>query len=189
VGPEQYTHLFRMLARLYPKDPAARDALIWIGSHDPAGPEGYEAMKILARDHIGSEGLGPVCDAAAALPTAAVESFLRTVAEKSPHRAVRARAGFALALILKRWSDNAADLAVADSPRARQMARYFGEPVAERIRKEPRAITEEAQRLFQHVQETAGDVAFEGGRLADAVERALYELRDLAVGKPAPEIL
>ena len=75
---------------------------------------------------------------------------------------MRARAGFALALILKRWSDNAADLADADSPRARQMARYFGEPVAERIRKDPRAITEEAERLFERVRETAGDVAYRG---------------------------
>jgi hypothetical protein len=49
AGPEHYTHLFLMLARLHPKDPAARDALIWIGSHDPAGPEAHEAMKILAR--------------------------------------------------------------------------------------------------------------------------------------------
>ena len=63
VGPEHYTHLFQLLARLHPKDPAAIDARVWIGSHDPAGPEGHEAMKILARDHIGSDKLGPVCDA------------------------------------------------------------------------------------------------------------------------------
>ena len=189
VGPEHYTHLFQLLAWLYPKDPAARDAWIWIGSHDPAGPEGHEAMKILSRDHANSDKLGSVCDAVGTLPTGAAESFLRAVAEKSPHREVRARACFALALIFKRWSDNAEDLADADSPRARQMARYFGEAVAERIRKNPRAITEEAERLFERVRETVGDVAFEGRRLAEAADRVLYEMRDLAVGKPAPEII
>jgi thiol-disulfide isomerase/thioredoxin len=189
VGPEAYTHLFQMLAHLHPDDPAALDALVWIGSHDPAGPEGHEAMTIIARDHIGSDKLGPVCDAVAYLPTAEAESFLRAVAEQSPHRDVRGRASFAMALILKRWSDNAADLAHAESTRARQMSRYFGAAVADRIRKDPRAITEEAERLFERVVETAGDVAFKGGRLGEAAKRALYEMRDLAVGKPAPDIM
>jgi thiol-disulfide isomerase/thioredoxin len=188
VGPEGYTHLFLRLARLHPEDPAGRDALIWIGSHDPAGPEGHDAMAILARDFADSDGLGPVCDAVGYLPIAPAEAFLRAVAEQSPHRDVRARARFALALILKRWSDNAADLADADSPRARQMARYFGEPVAGLIRKDPRAIAEEAERLFEQVRDTAGESAYRGGRLARAAEHALFEMRDLAVGNPAPEI-
>jgi subtilisin family serine protease len=189
VGPEQYTHLFQLLARLHPDNPAARDALIWIGGHDPAGPEGQEALKILARDHIGSDGLGPVCDAVGSLPTVVAESFLRSVSEKSPHKEVRARASFALATILKRWSDNAPDLTDASGPRARQMSRYFGEQVSERIRKDPRTIADEALRLFQHVRETAGDARFKGGRLAEAADHALFEMHDLAVGKPAPEIL
>ena len=176
MGPEQFTHLFQTLARLYSKAPAARDALIWIGSRDPAGPEGHEAMKILARDHVGTEGLGPVCDAVASLPTAAAEAFLRAVGDNSPHREVRARAGLALALILKRWSENAADLADADSRRARQMAQYFGEPIAERIGKDPRAIAEEAERLFKHAAETSGDVVLTGGRLGEIAEPALYEM-------------
>lgn len=199
VGPEQYTHLFQMLARRHPKGPVARDALVWIGSHDPAGPEGHEAMQILPRDHMGSDKLGSVCDAVGNLPKAEAETFLRTVAEKSPYREVRTRATFALALILKRWSDNAPDLADTRSERAQRMSRYFGEAVAARIRKNPRAITEEAERLFQRVVETAGDVAFverpfgglgatNGGRIAEIAERALFEMRYLSVGKPAPEI-
>jgi hypothetical protein len=68
------------------------------------------------------------------------------------------------------------------------MARYFGEAVAERIRQNPRAITGEAERLFERVRETAGDAAYRGSRLVEAADRALYEMRDLAVGKAAPEI-
>ena len=103
---------------------------------------------------------------------------------------MRARASFALALILKRWSDNAADMADADSPRAWQMARFFGEAVAERIRMNPRAITEEAERLFEQVRETARGRRVPGGVASlEAADRAVYEMRDLAVGKPAPEIV
>jgi thiol-disulfide isomerase/thioredoxin len=188
VGPERYTHLFQALARLHPRDPAALDALVWIGSRDPAGPEGQESMKILEKDYIRSDKLGSVCDAVGYLPIAPAESFLRAVAEKNADRTVRARASFALALILKRWSDNAADLADAGTPIARQMARYFGEAVAERIRQNPREMTGEAERLFERVRETAGDAVYRGSRLAEAADRALYEMRDLAVGKPAPEI-
>jgi hypothetical protein len=81
VGPEYYTHLFQLLAWLHPENPAAIDARVWIGSRDPAGPEGQESMKILARDHVGSDKLGSVCDAVGYLPIALAESFLRAVAE------------------------------------------------------------------------------------------------------------
>ena len=67
------------------------------------------------------------------------------------------------------------------------MARYFGEAVADRIRENPREITEEAERRFQRVRETAGDAAYRGSCLAEAADRALYEMRDFAVGKPVPE--
>src|SRR5438552_298874 len=46
VGPEAYTYLFQLLAWLHPNDAAAQDALVWIASHDPAGPEGQEAMRV-----------------------------------------------------------------------------------------------------------------------------------------------
>jgi thiol-disulfide isomerase/thioredoxin len=69
------------------------------------------------------------------------------------------------------------------------MARYFGEPISERIRKDPRAITEEAEQLFESIVQNDGGVAFKGGRLGDAAASALHEMRDLAVGKPAPEIV
>jgi thiol-disulfide isomerase/thioredoxin len=189
VGPENYTHLFQILARLHPKDPVAIDALVWIGSHDPAGPEGQETMKILSRDHVGSDKLGPVCDAVGYLPIEEAETFLRAVAERSSHAEVRSRASLALALILKRWSDNAADLADTASARAKQMTRYFREPVAIRIRRDSRAITEEAERLFERVRETAGNASYQGSRLEEAAGRALHEMRDLAVGQPAPDII
>lgn len=184
AGPEQYTVYFQALARLHPGDPAARDAMIWNACHDPSSVEAEEAMKILARDYADSDGLGPVCNAVGFVPFAKSEDFLRAIAEKSPHREIRAQAAFNLALILKQWTDNAADLADADSP----MARFFGEPVAERVRKDPRAMVREAERLFEQAREAAGDATYLKWRLAEAAELALYEMRDLAVGKPAPEI-
>lgn len=189
VGPEQYTLFFQMLARLHPSDPAARDALIWNAAHDPSSSEAEEAMIILARDHVDSDRLGPVCDAVGFVPFAKAETFLRTVAEESPHREVRARAAFGLAVILKRWFDNADLLADADSPRGRRMVELFGEPVAARVREDPRAIAEEAERLFEQVRATAGDATYFRWRLAEVAEWTLSEMRDMAVGKPAPEIV
>lgn len=187
--PSQYTLYFKILAQLHPKDPAAQDALIWNASHDPSSVEAEEAMIILARDHVDSDKLGPACDAVGYVPFVKSETFLRTVVEKSPHREVRARAAFGLARILKRWFDYAEDLANAESPRGRKMAEFFGEPVAGRIRKDPQAIAKEAERLLEQVRETAGDARYREGSLAEAAARTLGELRDLVVGKPAPEIV
>jgi peroxiredoxin len=202
VGPEAYTHLFQLFARLHPNDAAAQVALVWIASHDPAGPEGQEAMRVLARDHINKESLWRACVALQGLPIDQAESFLRAVAEKSPHRKARAHASYALALILKRWSENAEALADPTSARARQMANYFGEAVAERIRKNSRVMTEEAESLFERIREHYADISGAKLELANyddvvevrdqlgqAADHALDEMHNLAIGKPAPDIV
>ncbi|HEV2293644.1 MAG TPA: TlpA disulfide reductase family protein [Tepidisphaeraceae bacterium] len=194
-GPEGFTHRFLFLARKHPSDPAGVDALIWIASHDPAGPEGHEAMERLARDHAAHPGLGPACSKVRGLPVEPVESFLRAVLRVTPHRDVRAGATYSLAMILKRWADDAPELADPTTPRARQLATYFGEPLAKRIRTDPGAIQAEAEALFGRLRDRYADVPADddsadgaGRQLGHIAERTLYEMRHLTVGRPAPEL-
>jgi peroxiredoxin len=187
-GPEEFTHRFLAVARRHPADPAAVDALVWIAAHDPAGPEGHEAMAVLARDHAGDDRLAPACDAVRRLPDEAAEAFLRAVAEKSPHRDVRARALYGLAVVLKRWTDDAADLSDPESRRGKDLADFYGGHVAERVRKDAAGMAAEAERAFEQVRDRYAGVRDADGPLAEAAGRALYEMRNLAVGKPAPDV-
>jgi hypothetical protein len=47
---------------------------------------------------------------------------------------------------------------------------------------------QEAEKLFERVAEKYGDVKTSRATLADAAKAELFELRNLAIGKPAPEI-
>jgi hypothetical protein len=150
--PIKYAGRFLALARQYPKDPAAVDALVWVVSEARSGPDAEKALSILQADDLQSDKLGPVCESLVYSPLPQREEFLRRVAADNPHHEVQGRARRALALVLK-------DRAPA-----------------------------EAEKLLEEVVAKYGDVRLLRGTLADAAKSELYELRTLAVGKPAPEI-
>src|SRR5262249_46061118 len=85
------------LARKYPRDPAAVDALVWVARHARGQPL-LDAVAILGKDHVPSDKIGPVCRMVIhRLPPDTADPFLRAVLEKNPDRATRAAALFALA--------------------------------------------------------------------------------------------
>src|SRR5262249_4725153 len=95
---------FLDLARKYPKDAVAVDALGRVvelanGHAFPAGGKdhpGTQALTILLRDHLRSEKLGPACLRLSFGFRKDFESFLRAVLAKSPHKDVRGLACLAL---------------------------------------------------------------------------------------------
>src|SRR5439155_15581127 len=50
--PDKYSTRFLALARKYPKDAAAVDALVWVVRNDRTGDDGGEALNILFADHL-----------------------------------------------------------------------------------------------------------------------------------------
>jgi hypothetical protein len=52
----------------------------------------------------------------------------------------------------------------------------------------PRNLPKEAEQLYERVQQQYPDVPNGTGKLGDAAATALFALRQLAIGKPAPEI-
>jgi acyl-CoA reductase-like NAD-dependent aldehyde dehydrogenase len=103
--PDKFAPRFLELAEKNPKDPAGVDALIWVVEYSPPrGPAGKfrkEALEILARDHVTSDKLGPLCSNLGYARDAATESFLRAVLKKNPHREEQGQACLALAQMLK----------------------------------------------------------------------------------------
>jgi hypothetical protein len=188
------------LAEAYPGDPVAVDALIqaawqvnttpWpvelVGENEAA----LRALALLERDELESPELGPLCDRLSYGFHREYEVFLRAVLEKSPRAEVRAQACVALAHLLNNRAQRT-DLARSQPQVAKEFAEQFGQDyLDELLRQAPAARTRAVEQLLEIAAQRYGDVMLPGGRTAG--ERAaaeLFELRSLAVGKEAPNIV
>ena len=161
--PEKYVGRFADLAKRYPDDPTAFYSLIWVITHCPLTSEAQTAMQIITRDHLQMDGIAPVCEELAIAPSQLSEALLRALIADNPHPDVRAHARFSLGQLLKgRKDDGSQD---EDSPRTR-----------------------EAEALFEQVVADDGGVEIGHLPMATFAKAELFELRDLAIGKPVPEI-
>jgi hypothetical protein len=164
--PAKYAQRFLDLAKKYPKDPAAVDALVWVVTRSRGGPNPSEALGILQKDHLNSPKMAEVCQALAYNRTPAAETLLRAVLETSKNHASQGQACFALAQHAKQ--------AAAQAKRENS------------VDADQRAA--EAEALFERVAKEFADVKSYQGTLADAAKGELFEIRFLAIGKVAPDI-
>jgi hypothetical protein len=187
------------LAEKYPDDPIVLDALleaVWqvntvpwpveMVGRDEARPR---AFALLARDHLRSDRLGPLCERISYGLCAEYETFLRAVLEENPHKEVRARACLALA----RYLHNRAlrlDLIAEQTGLSREFADLFGKGYLDRLRREDRGrAVAEAEHLLERAMQDFGDVKLAGGEtVAEKAEPELFGIRHLSVGKVAPDI-
>ena len=95
---------FPQLAKEYPADPVAFDALSWIvtGASRFGGKEAGEALDMLAKNHVNDKRLGVTCEQLRNSNIREAIPFLEKVLEKSPHRDVKRLACYSLATQLKR---------------------------------------------------------------------------------------
>ena len=118
------------------------------------------ALELLLRDQLDSPKLVAVCMYMGKLGNLdpMTESFLRAASE-SPHREVRGIACLALARLLK---------------------------------DEGARLENESEQLFDRITKVYADIKHPGPiggqTLGDVAKRELFEIRDLAIGKPAPDI-
>ena len=187
------------LAEKYPHDPIALDALtqaVWqvntvpypveMVGRDEARPR---AFAILGRDHIRSERIGPLCERISGGLCAEYEPFLREVLEQNPRKEVRAQACLALAHLLSNRSLKL-DLVLRDTRLAREFADLYGQDYLEGLRRQDRArATAEAEALLVRATRDYGDVKLpDGETVAEKAEPELFGIRNLSVGKVAPDI-
>jgi thiol-disulfide isomerase/thioredoxin len=194
---------FFALADAHPGDPAAVDALLWVvrldqnvGENDQALLPLYgRALDILARDHLEDPRIGELClvNVGHDLSVPA-ERFLRGVVEGGPTRELRGYACLGLAHYL------ATKRSVAQEPWFERPARTpFDSYSIARLDPgffqyihdaDPRALYEEAERLFERTIAEFGELKSprRGQPLAEIARASLHELRDLSVGRIAPEI-
>ncbi len=75
--PDDYARRFLELANSGPADDAAFDALAWIVTYSPRGPEAGEGMEILASRYVEHKRLGSVLQNLGTIRSQASEKLLR----------------------------------------------------------------------------------------------------------------
>jgi thiol-disulfide isomerase/thioredoxin len=171
------------LAQADPKSGVGFDALEWLLTTPRSYylPPGKAAFELMAEHHAANPKVGKVIGVLAYVPPddsvpthQPALDLLRAVAERNADRPVRGQAALGLAWQAKRAFD---------------AAEVRGLPNAD-------ALAAEAERQLESVRRDYGDcrnIRAMGSRpvtatLADELKTDLYELRNLRVGKPAPEI-
>jgi len=138
---------------------------------DPAKveAEGKKLNKLFAEKYVGElkpDALAQFCQRLAFSPDKDSEALLRKL-QSHDKKEVKGVALFTLAQVLKQRADSKADSDVK---------------AAEKLRKE-------AEKLFEEAAEKYADVsAGYRGSVGEAAKKELYEIRNLAVGRPAPEV-
>jgi hypothetical protein len=167
-----YTKRIQAIADANPKTDVAARALYWIAQENLGTPVAYEAFGRLIEDHSSSDALAVACDVLCFDPSPGVEGLLERARKQGSSTTVRGYATFAMGKYLLRASKVVRD--AGDQP-------GDAEKRAE--------LAKRAEALFDEVTTTYPKVPFQDTRtLGDAAQAELFELRDLALGRVAPEI-
>jgi hypothetical protein len=156
------------LAAHFPKDPVALRALSWSAlESDWPSPERDQAILILSRDFATRNDIASLCKKLVYAPSPEAERFLRKASQVNPAEEVKTLAAYYLARNLHEQTKGGP---------ARQTAA-------------PR-LDAEAEKMFVALAAQHGNVALPGEKqtLGQAIEKDLFEIRHLSVGKAAPDI-
>jgi hypothetical protein len=146
-----------------PKDPVAIEALVWISTNS-GGPAADRAMKVLAADHVQDPRIASLCSRLAYEQSPQSEQLLREVIARNPGRDAKGMACLALGQRLKLASEQGS----AEEKAA--------------------AMAKEAEGLLERVAGEFANVKGGRGTLGEQARSMLNELRNLGIGKTAPEI-
>jgi hypothetical protein len=190
---------FLKLAEKHPNDPIALDALmqaVWQvnGTPWPVELVGEDtararAFELIHRDHLRSDKLGRLCQRVSYGFCKDYETFLRAVLAKNPLKSVQATACLSLGQFLNNRVQRL-DLCKEQPALAREFAGLFGkEYLAELLRQDRDKVLKEIEAVFEQAAKKYGDVKLPGGdTVAERARADLFALRNLSVGKAAPDI-
>ena len=189
--PERWSGEVTQLADSVPRTDAAFECLQWLISHQQEPAAQDQALAVVLRDHVQREDIGALCDNLLYSQSQTATAVLDAVLEKNEHRAARGKACYARARRLSREAELVRTVQGldADSERLKQFAGFYG---AERIAAlqggDAAAIGAQAEKGLERCVEEFGDVGMRRGTLGETAQRDLFEIRNLAIGKTAPDI-
>jgi hypothetical protein len=190
---------FLELAEKHPKDPIALDALmqaVWQVNGTPWPVElvgedtaRAKAFELIQRDHIRSDKLGPLCQRVSYGFCEEYETFLRAVLDKNPYDNVRAAACLSLGRFLNNRLQRL-DLCKEQPELGKEFGALFGKDyLAALLRQDRDKAIKEIEAVFEQAAEKYGDAKLPDGDVAaERAKAELFGLRNLGVGKEAPDI-
>jgi hypothetical protein len=189
--PEKWFPVLYEIAKSAPKTKGAEAALLWIVGHGGRSASAGEALDILGRDHLESEGVSSLASALVTSGSPKAEEFLKTLETRNPHKNVKGRALYARAELRRNLASMAEEIQKVKDPK--ELAEIESEiPKDElaRLRALDLAKNEkEVEAILDQVVAKYADVeASEGVTLGDRARADLFEIRNLAIGKVAPDI-
>lgn len=183
---------FLDIARKHPKDPAAYASLTWIVQNSEFGAAAAkpyaQAIALLAERYAQHPDSEELFEQMSKAPFASTGQFLKAVHEKHPSPAVRGRAGFNLGLYLKNYCATVDQLR-GQPEMARNVELFVGSELFTQLKKTDTADKlRQADAVFARVQKDHSLTLYKRTVLGKAAAAELFELRNLAVGKIAPDI-
>jgi hypothetical protein len=187
-GARTFAKRFLEFADQQRQDPAAVEALLWVVNKVPGKADTTRALDMLAKRHLDNEQLGAAGKAIAGARSIAAERLLRAMLEKSSHRQVRAQACFHLAALLDLEASLVEQLK-AQPELAPRVMQYYGKEYGQHLSSlKSNVLEKERERIYERMLATFADVETQDGKMGEFAEKKLFRMRNLSVGKVAPEI-
>jgi hypothetical protein len=191
---EKYTPRFLELARKHPKGDVGFDSLLWVIRHNFGSPKGKqgpltEALALVREHHLKSERLTKLLPLLAFAEAKAGEALLRKALKKNPHREVKGLACLTLARLLHRRSQTVLRLKERPEMRKALAKRLGNKQLRNLLAADPDDLAWESEYQLERVAARFADVKYRRHSTLGKVARSeLFEIRNLVIGKTAPEI-
>ncbi|MFQ5505434.1 MAG: TlpA family protein disulfide reductase, partial [Planctomycetota bacterium] len=185
--PDAYRKRMWQIVDSEPRSVEGGKGLMWIAKNRPKPIELRKALALLGTHHIVLPEIGAVCRSLRYQPVPSAEAFLRAVYEKNSLRDVKGNALYTLAKSLQQRAGFASAWRKAAKPDEymKNMVRYFGEDLGKALEAaDPAKLNASAERYLEEVVRDFADI----GGLVKSAKGDLFEIRNLAIGKVAPNI-
>ena len=188
--PEEYAKRFFDLAERGARTSIAESAMLWLAPKLTDRDLKSRALGILRRDHIASERMIDLCpDLRRTLRDGG--AFLAELMEKSPHHEVRGQACYNLAMFQLHRSGTTRRLQLLEGELEHDhYLQMLGQGVFDQLEASDfRTFERHAETLLEEVRKEFAALESPAGRLGVLAERALWQIRNLSIGKTAPEVV
>jgi hypothetical protein len=170
------------------RDATALEALTWIVQMNPSKTELDDALTAVQMDHLKSPKLGDLCASLAGNVQVGTK-LLEQIAAENPDHAVKGQALYAIASQKLESIGMAKSIASSSAEDSKGLVEYLGAARYDELKALDVAKAEkDAAQILDRVVKEFADVKGSRSTLGEAAGADLFELRDLALGKPAPDI-
>lgn len=191
--PTAWFEKFWAVVEQDPKSDAAGEAAQWLVRQRAFNSQNLgKVIAVVQRHHIGRPGMGSMCGSLQFSLNREVEPLLRAVARRGAEPMDRALATYTLAKHIQRQASFCRRLPGAEAGYLEAMSQAYGKEAVDVLRSaDAAALDKEAEQLLADLvaDEELGGVRYRRGTIASTAKTDLFEVRNLGIGKVAPEIV